>query len=49
MKRFVKEQSIQSVILTSGTLSPMDSFGAELALPFPIRLENDHVIQQSQV
>ena len=49
MKRFVTEQSIQTVILTSGTLSPMDSFAAELALPFPIRLENDHVVHQSQV
>ena len=38
-----------SILLTSGTLSPLDSFAAELALPFPVRLENPHVIDPSQV
>lgn len=38
-----------SILLTSGTLSPLDSFAAELGLPFPVRLENPHVIDPSQV
>ncbi|XP_011072337.2 regulator of telomere elongation helicase 1, partial [Sesamum indicum] len=40
---------VGSVILTSGTLSPMDSFAEELKLEFPIRLENPHVISGSQI
>jgi len=32
------------VILTSGTLSPMDSFESELGVSFPLRLEANHVI-----
>ncbi|KAF9984021.1 Fanconi anemia group J protein [Mortierella antarctica] len=39
----------RSVILTSGTLSPMDSFASELQASFPIRLEAGHVVDQSQV
>jgi regulator of telomere elongation helicase 1 len=37
------------MLLTSGTLSPLDSFAFELQTPFPIRLENPHIIQASQV
>ncbi|ETL36675.1 hypothetical protein F442_11679 [Phytophthora nicotianae P10297] len=33
-----------SVILASGTLSPMDSFAGELGVEFPIRLEANHVV-----
>nr|GMC77545.1 regulator of telomere elongation helicase 1 homolog isoform X2 [Ipomoea batatas] len=40
---------VASIILTSGTLSPMDSFAEELKLEFPIRLENPHVISENQV
>ncbi|GLT52921.1 hypothetical protein SLA2020_262300 [Shorea laevis] len=40
---------VGSVILTSGTLSPMDSFAQELKLEFPVRLENPHVIKPSQI
>ena len=39
----------RSVILMSGTLSPMDSFQSELGLPFPIVLEANHIIKDSQV
>ena len=49
MKQFVTEQNVRNVVLTSGTLSPMDSFAAELHLSFPIQLENVHVIGQDQV
>ncbi|KJE91589.1 DEAH helicase isoform 6, variant [Capsaspora owczarzaki ATCC 30864] len=40
---------VRSIILTSGTLSPLASFGAEMQLPFPITLENPHVISKSQL
>uniref|UniRef100_A0A803LNB6 Regulator of telomere elongation helicase 1 homolog n=1 Tax=Chenopodium quinoa TaxID=63459 RepID=A0A803LNB6_CHEQI len=42
-------RGVGSIILTSGTLSPMDSFAYELKLEFPIRLENPHVISSSQI
>lgn len=35
--------------MTSGTLSPLASFQAELQLPFNQRLENPHVIAPDQV
>ncbi|KAF9207679.1 Fanconi anemia group J protein [Haplosporangium sp. Z 27] len=41
--------SARSVILTSGTLSPMESFASELQTTFKIQLETDHVIDKSQV
>jgi len=44
-----EEWGVRSMVLTSGTLSPMDSFASELALPFPVRLENPHVIDASQI
>jgi hypothetical protein len=40
---------VRSILLTSGTLSPLASFAAELGLPFPVQLENPHVIHPSQV
>ncbi|KAK1358284.1 Regulator of telomere elongation helicase 1 [Heracleum sosnowskyi] len=48
MEEFSK-LGVGSIILTSGTLSPMDSFAEELKLDFPIRLENPHVISDSQL
>eukprot|EP01022_Parablepharisma_sp_SALTPOND_P034715 TRINITY_DN926_c8_g1_i1.p2 TRINITY_DN926_c8_g1~~TRINITY_DN926_c8_g1_i1.p2 ORF type:complete len:1015 (-),score=128.69 TRINITY_DN926_c8_g1_i1:3623-6667(-) len=39
----------RSIILTSGTLSPMDTLEKELRIPFPIKLESKHVIDISQV
>ena len=38
-----------TIILTSGTLSPLDSFANELNQPFPIRIENGHVASSDQV
>lgn len=46
---FSQFDSAHSVILTSGTLSPMLSFSSELGLSFPIQLEASHVISDSQV
>ena len=40
---------MRSILLTSGTLSPLDSFAHELGLAFPVRLENGHVIDKEQV
>ena len=37
------------IVLTSGTLSPMASFSSELGIKFPIQLEANHVIANSQV
>lgn len=34
----------RSVLLTSGTLSPLDSFSGELGLDFQVRLEAPHVV-----
>ncbi|XP_069135470.1 Fanconi anemia group J protein homolog [Argopecten irradians] len=39
----------RNVVLTSGTLSPMSSFESELGVPFPIKLEANHVIEDKQV
>jgi Rad3-related DNA helicase len=47
--RGLVSQGVRTVLLTSGTLAPLDSFAAELQLPFPVRLENTHVIQQHQL
>lgn len=40
---------VGSILLTSGTLSPLDSFAEELKIDFPIRLENPHVISSNQI
>ena len=40
---------VRSILLTSGTISPMDAVESELRLPFKVRLENAHVVGQRQV
>lgn len=42
-------QGCRSIILASGTLAPLESFAKELGLPFPHRVENTHVIKDSQI
>nr|XP_007150664.1 hypothetical protein PHAVU_005G171300g [Phaseolus vulgaris]ESW22658.1 hypothetical protein PHAVU_005G171300g [Phaseolus vulgaris] len=49
MEDFRNKYGVRSIILTSGTLSPMESFAEELKLDFPIRLENPHVITPNQI
>ncbi|KAK6621459.1 hypothetical protein RUM44_001266 [Polyplax serrata] len=39
----------QSIIITSGTLSPLRTFISELGLPNPVTLENKHIAQKCQV
>ncbi|KAG7279750.1 LOW QUALITY PROTEIN: hypothetical protein CRUP_021366 [Coryphaenoides rupestris] len=41
--------SVRTIVLTSGTLSPMASFSSELGVKFSIQLEANHVIGKSQV
>ncbi|XP_075049829.1 Fanconi anemia group J protein homolog [Mixophyes fleayi] len=40
---------VRTIVLTSGTLSPMESFSSELGAKFSIQLEANHVIHKSQV
>ena len=46
--RKMAEQT-RSVVLTSGTLAPLNTFSSELATEFPLRTEANHVIDGSQV
>ncbi|XP_068934202.1 Fanconi anemia group J protein isoform X2 [Petaurus breviceps papuanus] len=41
--------NVRTIVLSSGTLSPMKSFSSELGVTFAIQLEANHVIQNSQV
>ena len=41
--------NVRSILVTSGTLSPLDSYAMELDLPFPNRLENPHIISNDQI
>ena len=43
------KDTVRSIVLTSGTLSPMASFSSELNVDFPIQLEANHVIDKKQV
>lgn len=45
----LKRLGVRSILLTSGTLSPMEAFREDLKIPFPVTLENPHVIGQNQV
>lgn len=40
---------VRSVVLTSGTLSPMDVMASELSVSFPHRLESLHIIDSHQI
>lgn len=42
-------KNVHSIILTSGTLAPLNPLISELALPVSVRLENPHIIDKSQV
>ena len=45
----LKRLQVRSIIITSGTLSPLDSFKEDMKLPFQIQLENNHVIKDNQI
>lgn len=40
---------VHAILLTSGTLSPLDQFAAELGMDFAVQLSGSHVIQPEQV
>lgn len=40
---------VHCILLTSGTLSPLDQFAAELGMGFQVQLQGSHVIQPEQV
>ena len=40
---------VRSIILTSGTLSPLQATAEEVGLKFPVQLENQHIVSSSQV
>jgi len=42
-------QNTRSILLTSGTLSPIDSFKTQLAIPFDVVIQNDHIIEKNQL
>lgn len=42
-------KGIRSIIISSGTLAPMDSFEAEMGISFPQMLCNPHVIAENQL
>ncbi|KAM3839265.1 regulator of telomere elongation helicase 1 isoform 2-T3 [Vipera latastei] len=42
-------QGVRTIILTSGTLTPLSSFALEMQIPFPVCLENPHVIDKHQI
>ncbi|KAJ1337035.1 hypothetical protein BSLG_006795 [Batrachochytrium salamandrivorans] len=45
----LQNMNVRSIVIASGTLSPLDGFAAEMGIGFPHRLENSHVIDPSQV
>ncbi|KAK2582863.1 hypothetical protein KPH14_008941 [Odynerus spinipes] len=48
MEQLIK-QGVRSVILTSGTLSPLLPFISELRIPIDVQLENPHIVTRQQV
>lgn len=40
---------VRSVIVTSGTLSPIDALKEDFKIPFPIQLQNPHIISNHQI
>ena len=47
--RRLQAAGVRSLLLTSGTLSPLDATAEELSVPMQVRLENPHVVPKEQV
>ncbi|VDO35541.1 unnamed protein product [Onchocerca flexuosa] len=47
--RYLCSCNVRSVIVTSGTLSPLDSFVNSLGINFPVTLENQHAANLDQI
>ena len=43
------EQGVRSVVLTSGTLSPLNPFISELGIPIDFQLESPHIVKGDQI
>lgn len=43
------EQGVRSVVLTSGTLSPLKPFISELGIPIDFQLESPHIVKGDQI
>lgn len=43
------DRNVHSIILTSGTLSPLAATITEIGIPVQVQLQNAHVIKNSQV
>ncbi|XP_022191793.1 regulator of telomere elongation helicase 1 homolog [Nilaparvata lugens] len=47
--RSLIELGVRSIILTSGTLSPLEATIYELGIPIEVKLENPHIVKGNQV
>lgn len=47
--RSLINQGVHSIILTSGTLSPLAATISEIGIPIAVQLSNDHIIKPNQV
>ena len=45
----LSDLNVRSIIVTSGTLSPLPSYSLELGLPFLHTVENPHIISDNQI
>ncbi|XP_054004616.1 regulator of telomere elongation helicase 1 homolog [Hylaeus anthracinus] len=43
------DQGVRSIVLTSGTLSPLKPFISELGIPIDVQLESPHIVKGDQV
>ena len=42
-------KGVRSIIMTSGTLSPLQDVSSKMGIPFNVTLENDHIVTSKQV
>lgn len=47
--RALLNQGVHSIILTSGTLSPLAATISEIGIPVDVQLSNKHIIKADQV
>lgn len=47
--KYLFQKEIRCVILTSGTLAPLEPLISAMEIPSPLRLSNPHIIQPDQV
>ncbi|KPM06070.1 regulator of telomere elongation helicase 1-like protein [Sarcoptes scabiei] len=45
----LQRNGIYNLLITSGTLAPLESFECEMGIPFQIKLQNSHVISRHQL